>query len=99
MLLVVLQLRGIGLQGERLKEKKPPFPTVIISPWPTYVNAAAVSQVRDHRVCPIRARSDARSRPPAPGTPRPVWSTTDRRGFSLRRTPHPKKKRPGGRSI
>ena len=46
-LLVVLQRRRIGLQGGRLKEGRPPFPAVIISYVPSYVNAAAGSWVRD----------------------------------------------------
>src|SRR5215207_1528370 len=86
-LLIVLQRRGIGLQGEQLKEGKAAFPTAIISHVPSYVNATAASRVRDHRVCPIWARSSSKSRPPAPGTSCPVWSTTDRRGFSLRSVP------------
>src|SRR5215207_1802804 len=48
-LLVVLQRRGIGLQGGRLKEGKPPFPAVIISYVPSYVNAVAGSWVREER--------------------------------------------------
>src|SRR5215218_10142562 len=86
-LLIVLQRRGIGLQGGRLKEGKPPFPAVIISYQPSYVNAVTGSWVRDRRVCPIWARSSSKSRPPAPGTSCPAWSTTDRRGFSLRSVP------------
>src|SRR3954470_9769405 len=98
-LLVVLQRRGIGLQGGRLKEGRPPFPTVIISYVPTYANAAAGSWVRDRPVCPIWARSSSKSRPPAPGTSCPVWSTTDRRGFSLLRRPLGSKEYPTAAHI
>jgi hypothetical protein len=45
----VLQRRGIGLQGGRLKEGKPPFPAVIISYVPSYVNAVTGSWVREER--------------------------------------------------
>jgi hypothetical protein len=45
----VLERRGIGLQGGRLKEGKPPFPAVIISYVPSYVNAVTGSWVREER--------------------------------------------------